>query len=876
MASASRSSGEAVRVCVRIRPLNSKEKQDGRQLAVFADTARGEISLANPEADDREPPKKFTFDAAIPPEASQGDVYARAAFDIVESVVKGFNGTIFAYGQTGAGKSHTMEGYADVPEERGIIPSSFRHLFERIAAEGDKNSRFMVFASYLEIYNEEIRDLLANDPKNKLELKETADAGVFVKDLTARQVTGEAEMDAVLQQGKKNRSVGATLMNQTSSRSHSMFCITVEACSTTNGPSKDGKEHISVGKLNLVDLAGSERQAKTGATGDRMKEATKINLSLSALGNVISALVDGKSQHIPYRDSKLTRLLQDSLGGNAKTVMIANCGPADYNYNETLSTLRYANRAKNIKNKPKINEDPKDAKIREYQDKIRELREALAAQEERVNGGGAGGGGFVGGPGGGGGSRPIIGPIVPAEPKIVEKIVEKTVVKREGVSEEVLRALEEDARREKLALKQRAQAEMKVLLAEQSRTEEERLALEKELEERERQKQQLAKQKLDMVAQLAELEKQFIAGGQGAIDEAAHQERELREAQRKIEAQKRQEMMLARELAEKEDSNVLLEEQHASLQEEVDDKTRKLKKLWAKHKAAVTEIEDLTQEFQAEKEDVLDTLRALTRQLKLKHALLRHFIPPEEAAAIEKRATYDPETDEWRLAPPTNAASNGLTAMLRPKRPVSRRGARRIESEFARRSRLVDPGNPRWRRDNVVQLDMEMPERRTKDFEPSGGYGGGYGASGGGVPLAMNFWLDRVGITDESLELVFENEVDKSSSTADSPSVNAIPSRKKEKEASGGSSSASSETREAERAPPTREKSSRKSSSSSTSQASSTSSTVSASSTSSSTSTKRPPTARFVQDITGFVSTRLMRIMFLIAVAAAVTQLVSS
>merc|ERR1712125_48886 len=135
-----------------------------------------------------------------------------------------------------------------------------------------------------------------------------------------------------------------------------------------------------VGKLNLVDLAGSERQSKTGATGDRLKEATKINLSLSALGNVISALVDGKSSHIPYRDSKLTRLLQDSLGGNTKTVMVANCGPADYNYDETLSTLRYAYRAKSIKNKPKINEDPKDAMLRQFQEEIMRLKEQLKNQ----------------------------------------------------------------------------------------------------------------------------------------------------------------------------------------------------------------------------------------------------------------------------------------------------------------------------------------------------------------------------------------------------------------------------------------------------------------------------------------------------------------
>jgi len=161
-------------------------------------------------------------------------------------------------------------------------------------------------------------------------------------------------------------------MNATSSRSHAIFTVVVESA-------EGGK--IRVGKLNLVDLAGSERQSKTGATGDRLKEATKINLSLTALGNVISSLVDGSSTHIPYRDSKLTRLLQNSLGGNAKTVMCANCGPADYNFDETLSTLRYANRAKNIKNKPKINEDPKDAMMREYQDEIRRLKEQLEATQ---------------------------------------------------------------------------------------------------------------------------------------------------------------------------------------------------------------------------------------------------------------------------------------------------------------------------------------------------------------------------------------------------------------------------------------------------------------------------------------------------------------
>merc|ERR1719410_2148024 len=183
--------------------------------------------------------------------------------------------------------------------------------------------------------------------------------------------------------GRSSRVVGRTNMNAVSSRSHAIFVLNVETSSMIKIPDPNNKsktieeQKIKAGKLNLVDLAGSERQSKTGAQGVRFKEATKINLSLSALGNVISALVEGKGKHIPYRDSKLTRLLQDSLGGNTKTAMIACISPAADNYDETLSTLRYANRAKNIKNKPKINEDPKDALLKEYQDEIKKLRAML-------------------------------------------------------------------------------------------------------------------------------------------------------------------------------------------------------------------------------------------------------------------------------------------------------------------------------------------------------------------------------------------------------------------------------------------------------------------------------------------------------------------
>lgn len=251
-----------------------------------------------------------------------------------------------------------MVGLTD-KENHGIIPNAFDHIYGCIDDQSNLDKKFLVRCSYVEIYNEEIRDLLGPDPNAKLDLKENPQKGVFVKDLTIITVKSIREIDEMMNKGNSLRIVGQTAMNDTSSRSHSLFTIYIETAETIKN-----KQRFKAGKLNLVDLAGSERQSKTQATGIRLKEATKINLSLSALGNVISALVDGRQTHIPYRDSKLTRLLQTSLGGNTKTVMIAAVSPADYNLEETLSTLRYASRAKSIKNKPRVNEDPKDALLK--------------------------------------------------------------------------------------------------------------------------------------------------------------------------------------------------------------------------------------------------------------------------------------------------------------------------------------------------------------------------------------------------------------------------------------------------------------------------------------------------------------------------------
>jgi len=254
-----------------------------------------------------------------------------------------------------------------------VIPNAFRQIFDRIHDSPDQT--YLVRASYLEIYQEELKDLL--NPKLKIcEVKENSDGLVYIKGLTSFLCRDFNEINKLMSKGNAHRSTGATNMNEHSSRSHAVFMIAVEMSEKWD----NGESHVRVGRLNLVDLAGSERQGKTGAEGERLKEAVKINLSLSALGNVIGALADGKSGHIPYRDSKLTRLLQDSLGGNSRTVMVATIGPASYNYDETMTTLRYASRAKRIKNKPKVNEDPKDAMLRNYQLEIAKLRALLDAK----------------------------------------------------------------------------------------------------------------------------------------------------------------------------------------------------------------------------------------------------------------------------------------------------------------------------------------------------------------------------------------------------------------------------------------------------------------------------------------------------------------
>jgi hypothetical protein len=371
-------SNECITVVVRCRPMNKKENDEKRSGIIEVDLDNRQVGIKNPDTPN-EPPKYFTYDATYDANAQQKVFYEESCFSIIESTLEGFNSTIFAYGQTGCGKSFTMQGPSTTDENmRGVIPNSFFHIFQFV--KSTKNIEFLIRCSYLELYNEEVRDLLV-DPKttgkaDKCELREDPNKGVYVNGLTDVVVETPEDLHKMLDKGLTNRTTASTLMNAESSRSHSIFTIIVEMSTKDE---TTGKEMLRVGKLNLVDLAGSERAKKTGATDKTLKEGIKINLSLSVLGNVISSLAEG-AKFIPYRDSKLTRLLQDSLGGNTKTMMVAAISPADYNYEETLSTLRYANRAKNIKNKPKINEDPKDTMIREFKAEIDRLKKLLMDQ----------------------------------------------------------------------------------------------------------------------------------------------------------------------------------------------------------------------------------------------------------------------------------------------------------------------------------------------------------------------------------------------------------------------------------------------------------------------------------------------------------------
>lgn len=398
--SAASGGGGNIKVVVRVRPFNSRE--NGRKAKCIVSMNGSQTVLTPPPHEGKGKPVKaalegsktfafdrsyWSFDRKDNNYAGQENVFSDLGKPLLDNAFQGYNNCIFAYGQTGSGKSYSMMGYG---EEEGVIPRICRDMFERISGvQEDKNMNCTVEVSYLEIYNERVRDLLNPSTKGNLKVREHPSTGPYVEDLAKLIVRDFNEIEHLMDEGNKARTVAATNMNETSSRSHAVFTLTL---TQKRHDAETNMDTEKVAKISLVDLAGSERATSTGATGARLKEGAEINRSLSTLGRVIAALADmsngvkakAKGMQVPYRDSILTWLLKDSLGGNSLTAMIAAISPADINFEETLSTLRYADSAKRIKNHAVVNEDPNARMIRELKEELAQLRSKLS-----TGGGGA-------------------------------------------------------------------------------------------------------------------------------------------------------------------------------------------------------------------------------------------------------------------------------------------------------------------------------------------------------------------------------------------------------------------------------------------------------------------------------------------------------
>uniref|UniRef100_A0A672ZB17 Kinesin family member 1C n=1 Tax=Sphaeramia orbicularis TaxID=375764 RepID=A0A672ZB17_9TELE len=379
--------GASVKVAVRVRPFNSREV--GRSAKCVIQMQGNTTCISNPKQQNKDGAKNFTFDysywshttADDPSFASQKQVYKDIGEEMLLHAFEGYNVCIFAYGQTGAGKSYTMMGKQE-PGQEGIIPQLCEDLFQRTGENTDPDLNYSVEVSYMEIYCERVRDLLNPKSQGTLRVREHPILGPYVEDLSKLAVTGFIDIRDLMDAGNKARTVAATNMNETSSRSHAVFTIVF---TQKRRDQLTGLDTEKVSKISLVDLAGSERADSSGAKGTRLKEGANINKSLTTLGKVISALAEmsnkkRKSDFIPYRDSVLTWLLKENLGGNSRTAMIAALSPADINYEETLSTLRYADRAKQIRCNAVINEDPNAKLIRELKHEVERLRNLLFSQ----------------------------------------------------------------------------------------------------------------------------------------------------------------------------------------------------------------------------------------------------------------------------------------------------------------------------------------------------------------------------------------------------------------------------------------------------------------------------------------------------------------
>jgi kinesin family protein 3/17 len=654
---------ESVKVVMRCRPLTPKEMEEQRECIVNVDMDIGSIQVYNPQ--NIKELKSFTFDHTYDWRATQQLIFEQTALPILESIMEGYNGTIFAYGQTGTGKTYTMEGN-DNETDKGIIPRSIDWIFNNI--KNYPAQQFLVRVSFVEIYNEEVRDLLSKTKRQKLNVREK-DKVFYVENVTVIQAENSNMTLDIMKAGRVNRATGATKMNPGSSRSHSIFSITVES-STLD---EQGEAHYKVGKLNLVDLAGSERQSKTESTGERFIEATKINLSLTCLGSVINKLVSGKQQYIPYRDSKLTMLLQDSLGGNTKTVMIANVGPADYNYDETLNTLWYASRAKKIKNKPRINEDPKDALLRQYQEEIELMKKKLLAM---------------------------------GKADLVMQISGNSGVGKNIINEEkqIQKAIE-DMENERRQFKAQSEAEINKIKEQKNKSEEEKKKLIEEIKKKNEENNIKKKEGEELLAKYKKIKGQMIKGDD-TQKKVKEQEIEIRRQREELEIKKREEQRLKEIQEEKEKNTFDLKKKYDTKKQNIDDLNDKIGKIQAQLEAKTRENQENEEKFGEEEDQFRELLIRQEREVKRLDYIISKFVPEEEKERIVKCLEYSEKDGCYKI-------NNKKALINNYKQNIDK-------IKKMKKMKLKDPKSPTIIED-TINLQLEKPDAFCIkfDYEPN-------------------------------------------------------------------------------------------------------------------------------------------------------------
>jgi len=574
---------EAVKVAIRCRPLSTMEREHNYDNIINIDQSNSAVHIRNQQSQNI----TFTYDYSFPETCTQEEIYELTSSPIVSAVLEGMNGTIFAYGQTGTGKTYTMDGKS-TGEHKGIVPRALEHIFDYIRANSESH-QFLVTVVYVEIYNDEIRDLLAEKNDQPLKIREDPNSGVTIKGVAVHKVKEIEDLWKLLSYGKKNRKVRKTNMNDESSRSHSILTLGIETLTQI-----DGQDHVRSAKLNLVDLAGSERVAKTGVEGIGFLEGVNINYELMILGNCISALTTRGNTHIPYRDSKLTMLLKDSLGGNAKTLMIAAIGPADYNFPETMSTLRYAERAKKIENKPTVNMDPKDALLLKLKGELEELQSKLTQK------------GNMG--------------------------------QQLGASEDVIRVMEE-----KLEIQRKELAQTSNMIAS------ERANLQMKLEKRMQKIQNEKQRQNEYMMRLNELNSYLVNGEQDLKLKTVKNEAQITNIRRKLKEREERTQKIQKEIEERKKKEFMMNKECTTIQAQVKQVSEEFEEAASSYKNLKILYPEIQNTIQSDREALTNDIVRLSSQIELYQQIIDNFIPQADVERVKSMGVFDENTHVWKM-----------------------------------------------------------------------------------------------------------------------------------------------------------------------------------------------------------------------------------